>query len=90
LKRTDSTGSISEIEVLGKADAGLAGDIKDSLSITGNSAYSESLIVDFVPLALTTDSVDWVESSNAAALTVGENLIHSASDDTVSSLVSVS
>lgn len=89
LERAESAGSIGKLEVLGKADARLAGDIVDSPSITGDSAYSESLIIDFVPIALTADSVNWVESSDAAALSVREDLIHSASDNAIASLVSV-
>jgi hypothetical protein len=90
LKRTDSTSSISKIEVLRKTNAWLTGDIEDSSSITRNSADSKTLIINFIPIALSTNSIDWVVSSNAAALTIGEDFIHSTSDYTESSLVSIS
>ena len=49
------------------------------------------MIIDFVPVALSADSVDWVEVSDAAALSVVEYFIDSASDDTeAGSLDSVS
>jgi hypothetical protein len=68
----------------------LTGDIEDSSGITRDSADSESLIVDLIPVALSANTIDGVESSNAAALSIGEDLIHSASNDAESSLISIS
>lgn len=65
-------------------------DVEDSLGITGDSAYSETLIIDLVPFTLSTDTVDWVISSDAAALSIGKHLVGSTSDNTESSLISVS
>ena len=49
------------------------------------------MIIDFVPVALSTDSVNRVEVRDAAALSVVEYFIDSASDDTeAGSLESVS
>jgi hypothetical protein len=90
LKRADSAGSISKLEVLRKANAWLTGDIEDSSGITRDSADTESLIVDLIPFALSANTIDGVESSNAAALSIWEDLIHSASNDAESSLISIS
>ena len=73
-----------------KADTSLGGDVVDALSIAGDSADTETFIIDLVPVALTADSVDWVISSDAAALSIGKNLIDAASDDAESTLVAVS
>ena len=73
-----------------KADTSLGGDAVDALSIAGDSADTETLIIDLVPVALTANCVDWVLSSDAAALSIGKNLIDTTSDGAESTLIAVS
>jgi hypothetical protein len=68
----------------------LTGDVVDSFGIAGDSADAEALVIDLVPFALATDSVDWVVSSDAAALSIGKDLIDSAANHTEASLVAIS
>jgi hypothetical protein len=82
--------SIGQLEVLRQAHASLGSDVVDPLSIAGDSANTETLIIDLVPFALAADSVDGVVSGDAAALSVGEDLIDSASNHTETALISVS
>ena len=84
-----SAGAISHLVVLRQADAGLRADVEDSLGIAWDSADAEALVIDLVPFALSADAVDWVVSSDAAALSVGEDLVGSTSDHAETSLISV-
>ena len=76
--------------VLGQTDTTLSGDVVDTFGITGHSAYAETFIVDLIPVTLATNSVDRVISSNAAALSVGEDLINSTTNHAEATLVAVS
>ncbi len=51
--------------------------------VAGDPANSQSLIVDLIPGALSADSVYWIVPGEAATLSVGVDLIHSASGHTV-------
>lgn len=77
-------GSISHLEQFRHTNASLLADIVDLSASTGDSAKSESLVVDLVPGTLSTDSSDGVEPRFAAAGAVLEDFIDSASDDAVS------
>lgn len=85
-----SAGSISQLVVLGEADTGLRGDIVDPSGITGDSADAQTLVVDLVPVTLSADALDGVVSGDAAALTIGKNLIDSTADHAETFLVPVS
>lgn len=89
VKWAGSAGAISQLVELRQADAGLRADVEDSLGIAWDSADAEALIIDLVPFALSADAVDWVISGDAAALSVGEDLIGSTSDHAKTSLISV-
>lgn len=73
--------SILHFEVLRQADAFPDADVIDVLGSTGDSADAESLIVDLIPFALSTDTVDRVEAGSTAALPVDKNFIGSAAYD---------
>ena len=88
-KWAGSAGSVGHLEVLRKADAGLGADVEDPSGIAWDSADSETLVVNLVPFALSADAVDWVVSCDAAALSVGEDLVGSTSDHAEASLISV-
>jgi hypothetical protein len=75
---------------LGQADTALGSDVVNAFGIAGDTADAEALIIDLVPVALSTDSVDGVVASNAATLTVGKNFIDSAANDTETALIAVS
>jgi hypothetical protein len=89
VERTSGAGPISHLEVLRQADAALAGDVVDVLGIAGDTADAQTLVVDLVPVALTANTVDGVETSDAAALSVGQDLINSTSNHTETTLVAV-
>ena len=55
--------------------------------ITRNSADTQSLVIDFIPGTLATDSIDGVVANLAAALAILQNFIDSTPNDTVSSTV---
>jgi hypothetical protein len=65
-------------------------DVVDSLGIAWDSADSEALVIDFIPVALAADAINGVEASNTAALSIGKYLVGSTSDNTESSLVPIS
>jgi hypothetical protein len=90
VQRACGAGSVSQLVVLRKTDTRAGANIEDPLRITRNSTNSESLVIDLIPLALSADAVDGVVSSNAAALSVLEDLIDAAADHTVVALVGVS
>ena len=73
--------------VLRQADAGLLADVEDFLVAAGHPAQSQSLVVDLVPGALSTDPFDGVVSHFAAAAAVLQDLIDSAADNAVASAV---
>lgn len=77
---TGVAGSIAHLEVLRQADTFAGADIVDEHGSAGYSADSKSLVVDFVPLALSADAADGVEAGLAAAFTVEVDLVDSASD----------
>jgi hypothetical protein len=52
------------------------------LRVAWNSTNAETLIIDFVPVALSTDTINGVEVGDAAALSIVEHFIDSASNDT--------
>lgn len=89
VKWAGSAGAIGHLVVLRQADAGLRADVEDSLGVAGDSADAEALVIDLVPLALPADAVDWIVSGDAAALSVGEDLVGSASDHAEAALVPV-
>jgi hypothetical protein len=68
----------------------LRGDVVDTLGIAGDTANTETLIVDLVPVALSTDSVDGVVPSDAAALTVRKDLIDSTANHAEPTLIAIS
>jgi hypothetical protein len=65
-------------------------DVVNSLGIAWDSANSEALVIDFIPVALAADAIDGVEASNTAALSIGKDLVGSTSNNTESSLVPIS
>ncbi len=65
-------------------------NVVNPLSIAWNSAYSEAFVVDLVPVALAANTIDGVEPSNTAALSIGEDLIGSTANYAKSSLISIS
>lgn len=65
-------------------------NVVNSLGIAWDSADSEALVVDLVPVALAANAVDGVEPSDAAALSIGEDLVGSTANNAKSSLISVS
>ncbi len=65
-------------------------NVVNSLGIAWDSADSEALVVDLVPVALAANTVDGVEPSDAAALSIGEDLVGSTANNAKSSLISVS
>lgn len=77
------TGTVCHLEVLGKTDTFLETDVEDSFVVAGDSAETKTLVIDFIPVASATDSVDGVETYLAAALTVLEDFIDSATHNTV-------
>ena len=81
------TGSISHFVQFWDANTFLLANIINSGVIAWDSAKSKSLIVNFIPGALSTNSSDWIVSSFAAASTILENFIDSASNNTVASSV---
>ena len=83
MNNTSIAGSVFHLIVLGKTDTGLSAYIEYSLVSTRNSAESESLIIDLVPVALSTDSFNGVVSNFAAALTVLQDFIDSTSQNAV-------
>lgn len=90
VKGAGSACSISEFEEFGEAFA-LAGlYVVDSLCIAWDPADAEALVIDFVPVALAADAINGVVSSDAAALSVGKDLIGTTSNHTESSLVPIS
>lgn len=80
----DVAGAIIHLKVLRKAHTLAFTDIIDPLRIARNSANAQSLVINFIPVALSTDSVDGVEASLAAAFSVQENLVDSAANHTES------
>lgn len=73
-------GSIRKLEELRKADADLLAEVEDAPRIAGDSADTQSLVIDLVPCALSANSTDRVVSSDAAADAVVEYFIDSTSD----------
>jgi len=65
-------------------------NVVNPLSIAWNSAYSEAFVVDLVPVALAANTIDGVEPSNTAALSIGEDLVGSTANYAKSSLISIS
>lgn len=64
-----------------QANTGLFAQIEDSSRVAGDSADSQTLVVDLVPCALAANATHWVESGDAAADSVIEYLVDSTSDD---------
>lgn len=64
-------------------------NVVNSLGIAWDSADAQALVIDFVPVALAADAVHGVVPSDAAALSVGKDLIGTTSHHTESSLVPV-
>ena len=83
-------GSVGQLEELGQALALLGLDVVNSLGVARNPADAQALVIDLVPVALAADAVDGVEASDAAALSVGEDLVGSTAHHAESSLVPVS
>ena len=84
VKRAGVTDAIAHFEVLREADALPDADVVDVHGSAGNSANAKSLIINFIPFALTADAVNGVVSGFTAALAIEEDLIDSASDHTSS------
>jgi len=82
--------SIEHLEVFREAYTFSDGDIKDSVTIAGNTADTKTLVIDFIPSALRADSFNWVETGSAAAFAVGEDLVESTARNAEISLSSVS
>lgn len=76
----DVACSITHFEVLREADTIALADIINSIRVAGYSADAKTLVVNFIPVALSTDSFDWVVASFAAALAVKEDFVNSTSD----------
>ena len=81
---TDVASSVIKFKVLRKADALFKTEVEDTLVITRNTANTETLIVNLIPLTFVASSVDWIVSVFAAALTVLEDLVLSTANHTVS------
>jgi hypothetical protein len=61
----------------------LLAEIENTSRITRFSTDSKTLIIDLIPSALTTNTTNWIVSSNAAANTIIKNFINTASNNTV-------
>ena len=64
-------------------DVDIRTDVEDLKFSAGFSAETEALVIDFVPGADSANSLNWVVSDLAAALSVLEDFIDSAADHTV-------
>lgn len=80
-------GAVGHLPKVGKADAFLKTDVPDVVSAAGDSADAKSLVVNFVPVANAANSLDGVVANFAAAKSVVEDLVGSASGNTVSGAV---
>ena len=87
VKNASLAGSVSHLPEVRKTNTFLLTDVPDVVSAAGDSANAESLVVNFVPVANTANSVDWIVSNFAAAKAVLENLVGSASGNTISGAV---
>ena len=67
-----------------KANTGFETDIESSSVVARNSAESKSLIINFVPLTHSADSINRVVSFFAAAKSILEDLINTTSQNAVS------
>lgn len=81
VERTGVTSTIGHFVVVREADATTNADVIDAHGIAGTTTNTQTLVVDFVPGALTADPVHRVVPSFAAALTVLKNFIDAAADD---------
>lgn len=89
VKSAFSAETVAHLKVLGQAHTLSGANVEDAISVTGDSANTETLVVDLVPLTLRADSFNGVVASDAAALAVGEDLVDAASDNTVVASVGV-
>lgn len=79
----DVAATVSQLVVLGQADAGLSAEVVDAFGVAGHAADAQTLVVHLVPGALTAHSVDRVVVGDAAAYTVVQHSVHSASNHAV-------
>lgn len=84
---TSTTGSVGHLIELRETNASFSADVEDLVVVTRNTAESESLVVDLIPGAGSANSLDGVVSGFAAAFSVLEDFVDSASNNTVSSSI---
>ena len=87
VKDTSRTGTISHFPEVRQADTFFETNIEDVVTTTRHTTNTKALIIDFIPVALSTDATNGVVANFAAAQTIIEDFIDSTSSNTVTNSV---
>ena len=87
VKDTSSTGAISHFPKVRQADTFFETNIEDVVTTTRHTTNTKALIINFIPVALSTDATNGVVANFATAQTIAENFIDSTSSNTVTNSV---